>query len=347
MQTYSDKNILLSTSNLSVGYRTRKKGTNVLLSGLNLEIKQGELITLIGPNGCGKSTLIRSLCGVLPLLKGTVTIGGLDAASLTVSQKSDILGVVLTDPVYEKNMTIFDLVAMGRYHFTNWIGNITSADMEIIGDVLKKTGLAKKAANRLSEVSDGERQRAMIAKVLAQDVDLIILDEPTAHLDLSNRMELLLLLKKLSRKMGKGILLSTHELGLGMQVSDKVWLIDHNGNMEQSIPEELILNNSLNHIFGNNHISFHPFSASFELNPDKGLWVNIIGDGIITACVIRLIKRLGINIARQPQDGAILIEVDELRKEIIVNSENPNTFLRLIDLQNYFVSIINHQKYNN
>lgn len=335
--------VLLETHNLSVGYKHKNTGNNILLSDLDLQIKHGELITLIGPNGCGKSTLIRSLSGLLPVLKGYVTISGIKSTSLSASEKADFLGIVLTDPVYEKNMTIFELVAMGRYHYTNWLGSIGNADREIILEVIKKVGLQKKMDNRLSELSDGERQRAMIAKVLAQDVDLIILDEPTAHLDLSNRMELLLLLKQLSRKMGKGILLSTHELSLGMQVSDKVWLVNNEGKLEQSIPEELMLNNSLNNTFGTEHISFHPFSASFELVPDKNQKAQILGDGLMTACVIRLLKRLGIQIVHQIKDGDLLIEVDEHKQLIMVNKSSSNTFSSLPQVQDYLLEFLNEQ----
>jgi len=335
--------VLLETHDLSVGYKHKNTGNNILLSDLDLQIKHGELITLIGPNGCGKSTLIRSLSGLLSVLKGYVTISGIKSTSLSASEKADILGIVLTDPVYEKNMTIFELVAMGRYHYTNWLGSIGNADREIILDVIKKVGLQKKKDNRLSELSDGERQRAMIAKVLAQDVDLIILDEPTAHLDLPNRMELLLLLKQLSRKMGKGILLSTHELSLGMQVSDKVWLVNNEGKLEQSIPEELMLNNSLNNTFGTEHISFHPFSASFELVPDKIQKAQILGDGLMTACVIRLLKRLGIQIVHQIKDGDLLIEVDEHKQLITVNKNSSNTFSTLYQVQDYLLELLNQQ----
>jgi iron complex transport system ATP-binding protein len=154
-------------------------------------------------------------------------------------------------------------------------------------------------------------------------------------------MELLLLLKHLAHKMGKGVLLSTHELGLGLQVSDKVWLVNRNGNLEQAIPEDLILNNRLDNTFGNNHISFHPFSASFELVPDKKLRIQVVGDGLLTACVIRLLKRLGITITHRLTNGDLLIEVNEQNQTIEVLTPEKPTFTSLTSLQIFLTELLN------
>lgn len=330
---------LLTTSNLKVGYQLAGGECNVLLNGLNLAILSGELITFIGPNGSGKSTLIKTLAGMLPALQGKIYLSGTDCREITSAERAELMGVVLTEPVYERNMTVYDIVALGRYQHTNWLGRLNEADRKIVIRSIGQVDLSKKMHSRLNELSDGERQRAMIAKVLAQDVNLIILDEPTAHLDLPNRMEMLLLLRQISHTSGKGILLSTHELGLALQISDKVWLLNRENELVQSLPEELILSGQLDRTFGNDHIGFHPFSASFELVPDKKHNACITGDGLVTACVIRLLKRLRIGLQHEPGADCIQISVDEQSKEIDVTYRGHNKFNSIAALQEYLTGI--------
>ncbi|MBN1119284.1 MAG: ABC transporter ATP-binding protein [Bacteroidales bacterium] len=341
MELAEGNKTLLETKNLQVGYRLHKGRKHVLLDALNLTISSGELITFIGPNGSGKSTLIKTLVDLIPLLKGKIYLSGKNYREISSAEKASLMGVVLTDPVYERNMTVFDVVSLGRYQHTNWLGAMTDSDRKSVLTSIEHVGLTDKITSRLNELSDGERQRALIAKVLAQDVDLIILDEPTAHLDLPNRMETLLLLHQISHQSGKGILLSTHELGLAMQISDKVWLINHEHQLIQSLPEDLMLNGYLDSTFGNDHIGFHPFSASFELVPDKKIKANISGDGLVTACVIRLLRRLRMEIIQNPGKNDVLIAVNEQLKEINVVYRGKNTFNSIADLQNYLIQLLN------
>ena len=333
---------LLSTSNLEVGYK--QKGSELsILSNLSLQIQPGQLITFIGPNGCGKSTLIRSLIGLLPKLSGSVFFKGQDVSHIRISERAQYIGVVLTDPVFERNMTVQELVTLGRYPHTNWLGKIHECDKEIITDAISQVGLNHKKQARLGELSDGERQRAMIARVLAQDVELIILDEPTAHLDLPNRMEILLLLKKLAHKFGKSILLSTHELGLALQVSDRVWIVGRNSQLLDEIPENLILSGELDNTFGNENISFQPWSASFELIATHEVTAYVKGMGLLQSCVVRLLKRLGYKVVYEPKKEQISFEINEELGEIKVNLDEDKTFRSLEDLQDYLLETNSEQ----
>ncbi len=327
---------LLSTHMLNVGYKARKIRLEVL-SNLNLVINPGELISFIGPNGCGKSTLIKSLIGLIPSLQGAIFFKDENLDNISFLQRAERIGVVLTDPVYERNMSVNELVSMGRYPHTNWLGQLTPADMIVVHDSIQKVGLLHKAGSRLGELSDGERQRAMISRVLAQDVDMIILDEPTAHLDLSNRMEVLLLLKKLAHEMGKGVLLSTHELGLALQVSDKIWMVGPDQQLMSDIPEAFIINGTLDKVFGNEKISFQPWSASFEITTDKEKRIVVIGMGLLQACVVRLLKRHGYTVLYDKTGIDPVVEVNETSQEIIAIMPQPRTFNTLHAFQEYLI----------
>jgi iron complex transport system ATP-binding protein len=335
-----ERNIsLLTLEDLRVGYKRNKIDEIEVLSGINLAINAGELITFIGPNGCGKSTLIKSLIGLIPKLRGNVYFRKENLDSISFPERAERIGVVLTDPVYERNMTVRELVSMGRYPHTNWLGRLDGSDWQVVNDAIQKVGLKDKIHSRLGELSDGERQRAMIARVLAQDVDLIILDEPTAHLDLSNRMEVLVLLKKLAHEFGKGVLLSTHELGLALQVSDKIWLVAGKNKVVNDIPEELIRSGYLDQVFGNEKINFHAWSASFELTPSNNITIFVKGMGMHQACVVRMLKRLGFKVVYENINADITIEVDEEKQNIKVLSDSVKVFESLISLQQYLVKL--------
>jgi iron complex transport system ATP-binding protein len=337
------KNILLHTKGLSIGYQKKMLTVQPLLEDLDLQIARGQMITLIGTNGSGKSTLIKSLIGFIPILGGEVYLKNQKIEKIDAACRAESMGVVLTEPVYESNLSVFDLVAMGRYQQTNWIGKLKDEDIREIEQAIMHVGLNHKTSARLGELSDGERQRALIARVLAQDVDLIILDEPTAHLDLPNRMEILLLLRKLSHTQGKGILLSTHELSLALQVSDNIWLIDKKQQLKQEIPERFILDRELDKAFGNNHITFKPGSASFEIKATSELKASIVGNTEICDCINRMLIRQGFNIVESGIDSDISISVDERTGKIVLSQQGIDKYPDNLEQLNDFLVDI-HQE---
>ncbi len=338
-EPYSDIS-LLTIKNCTVGYSLKQNKNLEVLANLNLSVQPGELITFIGPNGCGKSTLIKSLVGLIPKLKGELYFKNENLELTSFSERAERIGVVLTEPVYERNMTVKELVSMGRYTHTNWLGSLSKLDRAIVDESITKVGLRVKINSRLAELSDGERQRAMIARVLSQDVDLIILDEPTAHLDLSNRMEVLLLLKSLAHEFGKGILLSTHELGLALQVSDRIWMVNNQQQVISDIPEELIRTGWLDRVFGNEKISFHPWSASFEVSSKTSIKAFVRGIGILQACVVRLLKRMGVKVIYESADQKITIDVYEQDQKIVVDNGSKKEIHTLHELQSYITKLL-------
>lgn len=235
---------LLWTDGLAVGYKVGGFD-NSLLDNLNLAIHQGELVCFMGPNGIGKSTLIRTLAKLQVPVKGNVH----------TSQKEIVTGIeksislVLTDRITAVNMTVQELVTYGRYPYLDWNLKLNAADINIIQQAIAQTRIENLSQKRLYELSDGQMQMAMIARALAQDTPLLLLDEPTAHLDLNNRVEIMNLLRNLAHHSGKGILVATHELDLALQTADTIWLAGKNKNILTGIPEDMVLNGAFDDIF--------------------------------------------------------------------------------------------------
>lgn len=231
-------------SDCSIGYRAGSQ-TTVIASDIEMEIHSGELVSLIGANGCGKSTLIRTLAGLQPALGGSIQIDGCNLASMDRKMRAQKMSVVLTDNISVPNTTVHDIVALGRFPYTNWYGILSEHDEEIILQSIQTVGLQDFAYRNIDTLSDGERQRVMIAKALAQDTPFILLDEPTAHLDVQNRIEVMNLLKKLTVSSDKAILLSTHELYLALNVSDSVWIMKKGQPLLSGTPRQMMENGEI------------------------------------------------------------------------------------------------------
>ena len=191
-----NKNIILKTENLTIGYQS-KKAQNIVASDINLSIEKGKLITVLGKNGIGKSTLLRTISKVQKPLEGNIFINQKNIEKLTNKELSTALSLVLTESLPESQITVFELVALGRQPYTNWIDTLSKTDLEKINWAIEQTEIEHLKEKFFYELSDGQLQRVLIARALAQDTDLIILDEPTAHLDLHHTIKIFSLLKKL------------------------------------------------------------------------------------------------------------------------------------------------------
>ncbi|MEA4981743.1 MAG: ABC transporter ATP-binding protein, partial [Paludibacter sp.] len=193
---------ILQTSSLSIGYIQRKRPF-LVQSCLDLSVRAGEMVCLIGPNGSGKSTLLRTLCGLQPAIAGQSFVNGMDIQNISNHERALLISLVLTDRIEVEHATVKAIIAMGRHPYSNWWGNTSEEDDAKVDEAIRLVHLEQKADSLLTELSDGERQRVMIAKAFVQDTPIIILDEPTAHLDLPNRVEIMLLLHKLAHETGK------------------------------------------------------------------------------------------------------------------------------------------------
>ncbi len=283
------RGMILETKNLSIGYSAKNK-SKILQSSLNLKLKSGNLVSLVGPNGVGKSTLLKTLCKLIRPIEGEICIKG---ESLE-SAESNALAMVLTQGIYAHGFTVFDVVSLGRYPYTNWIGKMTAHDVQIIENAMASVHIGHLAHQSAMQLSDGEKQRMMIAKALAQETPLIILDEPTSHLDLVNKIEIIHLLHQLSRQHSKAILMVTHELDLAIQNSDEMWIMSQEG-IQMGCPEDLILDGRLQRLFQSNQIVFNQDQLHFQRNHllSKPIWMKSNSDGLAEKLSFQLLQKLG------------------------------------------------------
>lgn len=260
----NNKDVFLKSNNLSIGYKSKKQNT-IIAEGLNVNLKKGELVCLLGKNGIGKSTLLRTLTHVQPKLSGEIFLQNDFLENYTPSALAKQVSIVLTEKIPPSNLTVYELIALGRQPYTNWLGTLTNEDIIQINLALDQTNLHDLVNKRCDELSDGQLQRVMICRALAQNTDIIILDEPTAHLDIQHKIETFKLLQTLAHKLHKSILISTHEIQLAIQTGDKLWLMIKNGFLSGE-PQTLIENNNINQLFDSELINFDKKSNQFIVN---------------------------------------------------------------------------------
>jgi iron complex transport system ATP-binding protein len=252
---------ILNTSNLTIGYKS-KKGTVTIAENLNLNLSSGKLISLIGANGIGKSTLLRTITGIQQPLRGNVILNNKDISIYKPLDLAQNLSVVLTENLPPSNLSVFELIALGRQPYTNWIGTLMPTDIEKVQEAMELTQIVHLAQKKHYEISDGQLQKVLIARALAQDTPLIILDEPTTHLDLLHKVSLFKLLKKLTQETQKCILFSTHDIDLAIQLSDEMIIMTPE-TVVQDQPCNLISNGSFATLFKDENITFDAEKGKF------------------------------------------------------------------------------------
>ena len=257
-------NNILSASNLSIGYLTKKEKI-VIASNLNLNLQAGKLISLVGANGIGKSTLLRTLCGIQKPISGTVFLNEKHIQSFEPLTLAQNLSLVLTEKLPPSNLTVFELIALGRQPYTNWLGKLSEGDFEKVNQAILLTQIEHLSNKKHFEISDGQLQKVLIARALAQDTPLIILDEPTTHLDLLHKVSVFKLLKKLSQETNKCILFSTHDIDLAIQLSDEMIVMTEN-NAVQDQPCNLITKGIFNSLFKDENIVFDGKKGKFVIS---------------------------------------------------------------------------------
>jgi iron complex transport system ATP-binding protein len=266
----------------------------VVADDINVALRAGELTCLIGPNGAGKSTLLRTLAGLQPALAGQVLLCGDDVRRLSARDVAQRLSMVLTDRADVGNLTAYEVVSLGRNPYTNWLGQLTPQDQAATQWAVTSVGISDYAQRRFNELSDGERQKVMIARALAQEPRVIILDEPTAFLDLPHRIEILCLLRDLARAQPqRAILLSTHDLDLALRTADILWLLSPGKPLLVGAPEDMVLRGAFDETFSRHVVAFDPLTGAFKPKAKPGPRVTVMGHGLHAIWTERALERAG------------------------------------------------------
>ena len=322
---------MIHLENLSIGYRT-KHGPKVVASALNADIRSGELTCLLGTNGVGKSTLLRTLSAFLPKLGGHIYIIGKELEEYADRDLARLLGVVLTERPDVPNLSVKELIGLGRSPYTGFWGTLHQEDEEAVRRAVSLVGIESLTERMVDTLSDGERQKVMVAKALAQETPVILLDEPTAFLDFPSKVEIMQLLRRLSREADKAIFLSTHDLDLALQLADRVWLLDKERGLAVGTPEDLALDGTLAGFFARSKgICFDPGTGVFRVDNECVRRIRLVGTGPWAQMIKKALRRNGIEAAGEvPSDTCV--EVGEENCFLTLPGQSPRVVTTVDEL---------------
>lgn len=267
------KEILLRAENLRIGYLLGKKEIKVC-DGMNFELKRGELVALLGPNGAGKSTLLRTLSSSLQPLSGNIFYSGRLLKNISQRDLSRKISVVLTDHTQAGGLTVSELVSLGRQPYTGFFGRLKARDLRLVDEAINSVGLSFKSNSYMAELSDGERQKAMIAKALVQETDVLLLDEPAAFLDVASKLELMALLRQIAVERNCAVLFSSHDVEQALALSDKLWLMSRDGLLCGGT-EDMVMQGHLSELFRSDNVRFDLGSGVYRLCSDTSVSVSV------------------------------------------------------------------------
>ena len=293
----------MNITGLSIGYTHRP-----VLSDLNLSASEGELVALVGRNGVGKSTLIRTIARLQPAISGNISIDGKPLSKYQGKDLAGLLSIVSTETVGISHLTVRQLVAYGRFPYTNWIGRMTEEDTVAVKDAMQLVGISHLADKNLYETSDGERQRAMIARSLAQDTAIILLDEPTAFLDMPTKYEVIRLLHRMTREKRKTIIFSTHDLNIAMHEADKLWLTVGD-RLYEGAPEDLVLCGQFERVFEGTGLQFDDNKGEFSIRRVDTHPVRLTGNGKNHFWTREALERTGYTVDNRMTDNPDIISI--------------------------------------
>ena len=329
-----DERMTIKLDQVAVGYRDSRGKERIVKSNISLGAEKGELIALIGGNGIGKSTLLRTLAGFQSPIEGEISVSGKSISAYREKELATMLSFVSTEIIRVVNLTVFEMVALGRFPHTNWFGKLTDEDRQIVNESIRMVGLEGYQSRPINQISDGERQRAMIARTLAQDTNIIVLDEPTAFLDVPNKYEIVNILHHLAREKSKTIIFSTHDLNIAVSEVDMIWLMLQD-DVVQGAPEDLILNGQFPLLFQKSDLIFDMEKGDFRIKRHPKLTARLSGKGSELLWTQKALERNGLEVTDGPESNV----------EITVRSEPPCWQVRTMDGERTFYSVYHLCRY--
>lgn len=322
-----DNTFSIEVRGLVTGYCSKKRKV-VVTDGMSASLHAGELTCLLGPNGAGKSTLLKTLTGMLPPLSGEILVDHKPLGSYTPAELSRKIGVVLTDKLMLTNMTVYELISLGRSPYTGFWGRLSAKDRSIVESAINMVGIEPLTHRMIQTLSDGERQKVMIAKALAQETPIIFLDEPTAFLDYPSKVEILQLLLSLSRNSDKTVFLSTHDMELALQIADTVWLMDKVLGVRIGVPEDLALAGELGRYFERPGVRFDMNIGMFRIDGICCGKVAVEGEGSRYHLACKALARIGL-IPEHSSGGVAQVRV--LDNQFVVNGISCTSIAGMLD----------------
>jgi iron complex transport system ATP-binding protein len=320
--------ISIEANELKIGYRIGRNAVQQLGPVIHAQALTGELVAMIGPNGIGKSTFLKTMARLQAPISGKLFINNQPLNDIENHIFSTLTSFVSTEQVKTAHLNVHQLVALGRFPYTNWFGNLTKQDRLIVDESIELVNISSLQNKPVDELSDGERQRAMIARAIAQDTQIILLDEPTAFLDIPNKHLIVHLLSRIAKEKQKTVIFTTHDLNIALNEADKIWLMNHE-KINEGAPEDLILNNAFSNIFGDN-LLFDWNSGLYKQIKEYTLTIAVTGlQGLHRNLAIKALDRIGYKI------------MDDASRKIEIIEEKGKTTYRCkgFETEKYFTSI--------
>lgn len=329
MDRSESRHDVIKVHDLVTGYKNGKSIT-IVSERFDATLRSGELTCLLGPNGAGKSTLLRTLAAFQPPVGGEILIEGRPLASYPDRKLSKVIGVVLTERISLDNMNVTELVGLGRSPYTGFWGRLSAHDMEVVDRAIRQVRIDDLRDRNVNTLSDGERQKVMIAKALAQETPVIFLDEPTAFLDYPSKVEIMHLLHRLSHEQGKTVFMSTHDLELALQIADKLWLMDKKLGVSIGTPEDLSLNGDMERYFEREGVIFDRDSGLFRVRNTVDRSVRLTGEGVAYNMLKKALLRNGIAVSYESDcDPVIEVRGDS---QYLVDGKVMSTIEAVLDM---------------